>query len=150
MWPPHQGAPPHAMRKGYLGPLPVMTHLGAERPRGPAHNPNLLAACCGGCPTSPCSSSTLGLHLQAWSCTWGQQVLWHPPVDICSNNTSQAFLLAEVQLPPGAPRALAHMLVGLPSSPGLKYQEVPCQAGCDSRRGFQSPEATWPQATVFQ
>ena len=101
-------------------------------------------------PPKTSSGPTLCLHLQPWSCTWDHQVLWCPPVDICSNSTSQAFLLVQPKQPPGAPWALANMLVGLPSSPGLKYQDVPCQVGCDSRRGFQSPEATRPQATVFQ
>ena len=149
-WPPNQAAPPHPMLRGDLGPLPAMTHLGAERTRGPAHNPDPQAACCGGCPTSPPSSPTLGLHLQPWSCTWGHQVLWCPPVDICFNSTSQDFLLAQAQQGPGAPWALANMLAGLPSSWCLKYEGVLFQVGYCALRSFQSPEANGPQATAFQ
>jgi len=135
--PPHQAAPPHAMPKGYLGCLPAMMHLGAERP---SRQPQ-PAGCLLWWPLNKASSPILGLHLQPWSCTWGHQVLWRPPVDIYSNSTLQAFLLAQAQQLPGAPGALANMLVGLPSSQVLKYQEMPCQAGYDSGRGFHSPEA---------
>ena len=132
------------MLKVYLGPLPEMLHLGAERPRGPAHNTDPLGACCGGAPNTP-SSPTLGLHLQPWSCTWGHQVLWCPRVDICSNSTCRisSWLRLSSCLGCHGPWPICWWDC-------LEYPELICQVGYYSRRGFQSPEANLAQDTGFQ
>ena len=91
-------------------------------------------------------TSFLSLHLQPWSCTWVQKVLWRHLVDICSNSNSQDFLLwgSAHPHPPLAALALGNMLVQFSSPILMKYQEVPFQVGYSSFKGFQSPEANLP------
>ena len=63
--------------------------------------------------------------------TWGQSGLWRRLVDICSNSTSQGFLLSLAQQPPRAALAGGNMLLEFPSSAFHVeiYQEVPIQVG---------------------
>lgn len=99
-------------------------------------------------PKTP-STRNLSLHLQPWSCTWVQKILWRYLVDICTNSKSHVFLLSLAQQPPRASLAVDSMLVRF-SSAFLKYQQVPFQVGYFSLKDSQSLEANLPPATLFK
>lgn len=51
-----------------------------------------ISGCLPWVPLNTSSTPYLSLHLQLWSCTWVQKVLWLHLVDIWSNSNSQGFL----------------------------------------------------------
>ena len=109
-----------------------------------------ISGCWLGFPTNTSSTPTLHPDMQPWSCPRVWKVPWRHLVVICANSNSQVFVLSLAEQPAGAALALGNTLVGLPSSTFLKYQEGPYQVGYFSLKGFQSPEATLPDATAFK
>ena len=107
----------------------------------------VLGAGCGFRPTHHARSPTRSLDKPPGSCAWGRKGLWRHLVDTCSNSNTQVFLPSLAQLTPGLIWPWVRCwqdFLPTPTPACFPTQEVPCQVGYFSLKGFQSPEANVP------